>query len=198
MIEEREDIIQEEVKQEEINQEESKASRKEQKFNRVINAGENRYKLPGMFKDWFLDYASYVMLDRAVPYIEDGLKPVQRRIMHTLKLNEDGKYHKVAGIVGETMKFHPHGDASIYDALVSIQQKELLIDGQGNWGNILTGDKAAAPVTSRPVSPNSPRRSSTIPKSPSGSTPTTATISSRCACRSNFRCCSRRAQWASA
>ena len=123
---------------------ESQPSRKEHKFNRVINAGENRYKLPGMFKDWFLDYASYVMLERAVPYIEDGLKPVQRRILHTLKLNEDGKYHKVAGIVGDTMKYHPHGDASIYDALVSIQQKELLIDGQGNWGNILTGDKAAA------------------------------------------------------
>ena len=121
-----------------------KTSKKEQKFNRVITAGENRYKLPGMFKDWFLDYASYVMLDRAVPYIEDGLKPVQRRILHTLKLNEDGKYHKVAGIVGDTMKFHPHGDASIYDALVAMQQKELLIDGQGNWGNILTGDKAAA------------------------------------------------------
>ncbi|MBQ9583372.1 MAG: DNA gyrase/topoisomerase IV subunit A [Bacteroidales bacterium] len=121
-----------------------KVSRKEQKFNRVISAGENRYKLPGMFKDWFLDYASYVMLDRAVPYIEDGLKPVQRRILHTLKLNEDGKFHKVAGIVGDTMKFHPHGDASIYDALVAMQQKELLIDGQGNWGNILTGDKAAA------------------------------------------------------
>ena len=121
-----------------------KASRKEQKFSRVISAGENRYKLPGMFKDWFLDYASYVMLDRAVPYIEDGLKPVQRRILHTLRLNEDGKYHKVAGIVGDTMKFHPHGDASIYDALVSMQQKELLIDGQGNWGNVLTGDKAAA------------------------------------------------------
>ena len=124
---------------------EGKASRKEQKFSRVINAGENRYKLPGMFKDWFLDYASYVMLERAVPYIEDGLKPVQRRILHTLKLNEDGKYHKVAGIVGDAMKFHPHGDASIYDALVAIQQKDLLIDGQGNWGNILTGDKAAAP-----------------------------------------------------
>ena len=127
-----------------IKVEENKASKKEQKFNRVINAGENRYKLPGMFKDWFLDYSSYVMLERAVPYIEDGLKPVQRRILHTLKLNEDGKYHKVAGIVGDTMKYHPHGDASIYDALVSIQQKELLIDGQGNWGNILTGDKAAA------------------------------------------------------
>lgn len=114
------------------------------KFDRVIAAGENRYKVPGMYRDWFLDYASYVMLDRAVPYIEDGLKPVQRRILHALKINEDGRYHKVAGIVGDTMKFHPHGDASIYDALVSIQQKELLIDGQGNWGNILTGDGAAA------------------------------------------------------
>ncbi|MBQ3658751.1 MAG: DNA gyrase/topoisomerase IV subunit A [Bacteroidales bacterium] len=153
MSEEIEDIVKEESAeevQEEVQQEETaaaapeKLSRKEQKFNRVINAGENRYKLPGMFKDWFLDYTSYVLLERAVPYIEDGLKPVQRRIMHTLKLNEDGKYHKVAGIVGDTMKYHPHGDASIYDALVSIQQKELLIDGQGNWGNILTGDKAAA------------------------------------------------------
>lgn len=153
MSEEIEDIVKEESAeevQEEVQQEETaaaapeKLSRKEQKFSRVINAGENRYKLPGMFKDWFLDYTSYVLLERAVPYIEDGLKPVQRRIMHTLKLNEDGKYHKVAGIVGDTMKYHPHGDASIYDALVSIQQKELLIDGQGNWGNILTGDKAAA------------------------------------------------------
>ena len=120
------------------------AGRKGSKFSRVIDAGENKYKLPGMYRDWFLDYASYVMLDRAVPYIEDGLKPVQRRILHALKLNEDGRYHKVAGIVGDTMKFHPHGDASIYDALVGMQQKELLIDGQGNWGNILTGDGAAA------------------------------------------------------
>ena len=146
MSEEIDDIIQEEEApaKQEPTAAETKAARKEQKFNRVINAGENRYKLPGMFKDWFLDYASYVMLDRAVPYIEDGLKPVQRRILHTLKLNEDGKFHKVAGIVGDTMKYHPHGDASIYDALVSIQQKGLLIDGQGNWGNILTGDKAAA------------------------------------------------------
>ena len=158
MSEELDDILEEqepvETPEEAVEQEpaadteaskDAKASRKEQKFSRVINAGENRYKLPGMFKDWFLDYASYVMLERAVPYIEDGLKPVQRRILHTLKLNEDGKYHKVAGIVGDAMKFHPHGDASIYDALVAIQQKDLLIDGQGNWGNILTGDKAAAP-----------------------------------------------------
>ncbi|MCF0178117.1 MAG: DNA gyrase/topoisomerase IV subunit A, partial [Bacteroidales bacterium] len=115
-----------------------------QKFTKIIEAGENKYKLSGMFKEWFLDYSSYVMLDRAVPYIEDGLKPVQRRILHALKLSEDGRAHKVAGIVGDTMKFHPHGDASIYDALVAMQQKELLIDGQGNWGNILTGDSAAA------------------------------------------------------
>ena len=121
-----------------------KEQQENQKFGKILAAGENKYKLPGMFKDWFLDYASYVMLDRAVPYIEDGLKPVQRRILHALKINEDGRYHKVAGIVGDTMKFHPHGDASIKDALVGMQQKELLIDGQGNWGNILTGDDAAA------------------------------------------------------
>ncbi|MBR5735555.1 MAG: DNA gyrase/topoisomerase IV subunit A [Bacteroidales bacterium] len=133
--------------EESVNEEpakEFKDNSKGSKFSRVINAGENKYKLPGMYRDWFLDYASYVMLDRAVPYIEDGLKPVQRRILHALKLNEDGRYHKVAGIVGDTMKFHPHGDASIYDALVGMQQKELLIEGQGNWGNILTGDSAAA------------------------------------------------------
>lgn len=114
------------------------------KFDKIISEGEKRYKLSGMFREWFIDYASYVMLERAVPHIEDGLKPVQRRILHALKINEDGRYHKVAGIVGDTMKFHPHGDASIYDALVQIQQKELIVDGQGNWGNILTGDRAAA------------------------------------------------------
>ena len=136
-----------ETQEEQVNEEsaaQARSNSKSSKFTRVINAGENKYKLPGMYRDWFLDYASYVMLDRAVPYIEDGLKPVQRRILHALKLNEDGRYHKVAGIVGDTMKFHPHGDSSIYDALVGMQQKELLIDGQGNWGNILTGDKAAA------------------------------------------------------
>ena len=142
-----EETQEEVVQEEQINEEhaaDAKDNSKSSKFSRVINAGENKYKLPGMYRDWFLDYASYVMLDRAVPYIEDGLKPVQRRILHALKLNEDGRYHKVAGIVGDTMKFHPHGDASIYDALVGMQQKELLIDGQGNWGNILTGDSAAA------------------------------------------------------
>ena len=103
------------------------------------------HHLSGMYKNWFLDYASYVILERAVPYIEDGLKPVQRRILHTMKRMDDGRYNKVANVVGETMKFHPHGDASIGDALVQLGQKDLLIDPQGNWGNILTGDRAAAP-----------------------------------------------------
>jgi len=101
-------------------------------------------KVTGMYKDWFLDYASYVILERAVPAIDDGLKPVQRRIMHSLKEKDDGRYNKVANIVGHTMQYHPHGDMSIADAMVQIGQKELLIDTQGNWGNILTGDRAAA------------------------------------------------------
>ena len=101
--------------------------------------------LTGMYQDWFLDYASYVILERAVPAIEDGLKPVQRRILHAMKGVDDGKYNKVANIVGQTMQYHPHGDASIGDALVQLGQKNLLIDCQGNWGNILTGDGAAAP-----------------------------------------------------
>lgn len=101
-------------------------------------------KVTGMYKDWFLDYASYVILERAVPAIEDGFKPVQRRIMHSLKELDDGRYNKVANVVGHTMQYHPHGDASIGDAMVQIGQKELLIDTQGNWGNILTGDGAAA------------------------------------------------------
>ena len=103
------------------------------------------HHLSGMYKNWFLDYASYVILERAVPHIEDGLKPVQRRILHTMKRMDDGRYNKVANVVGETMKFHPHGDASIGDALVQLGQKDLLVDTQGNWGNILTGDRAAAP-----------------------------------------------------
>ncbi len=104
-----------------------------------------KYHLTGMYKDWFLDYASYVILERAVPAIEDGLKPVQRRILHAMKCVDDGKMNKVANIVGQTMQYHPHGDASIGDALVQLGQKDLLIDCQGNWGNILTGDGAAAP-----------------------------------------------------
>ena len=103
------------------------------------------HHLSGMYQNWFLDYASYVILERAVPHIEDGLKPVQRRILHSMKRMDDGRYNKVANIVGHTMQFHPHGDASIGDALVQLGQKELLIDTQGNWGNILTGDRAAAP-----------------------------------------------------
>ncbi|MCP4153069.1 MAG: DNA gyrase/topoisomerase IV subunit A [bacterium] len=101
--------------------------------------------ISGMYKNWFLDYASYVILERAVPYIYDGLKPVQRRILHAMKRLDDGRYNKVANIIGFTMQYHPHGDASIGDALVSLGQKDLLIDPQGNWGNIYTGDRAAAP-----------------------------------------------------
>ena len=104
-----------------------------------------KYHLTGMYQDWFLDYASYVILERAVPAVEDGLKPVQRRILHAMKCVDDGKMNKVANIVGQTMQYHPHGDASIGDALVQLGQKDLLIDCQGNWGNILTGDGAAAP-----------------------------------------------------
>lgn len=103
------------------------------------------HHLSGMYQGWFLAYASYVILERAVPHIEDGLKPVQRRILHSMKRMDDGRYNKVANIVGHTMQFHPHGDASIGDALVQMGQKNLLIDTQGNWGNILTGDRAAAP-----------------------------------------------------
>jgi topoisomerase-4 subunit A len=104
-----------------------------------------KHQLSGMYQNWFLDYASYVILERAVPHINDGLKPVQRRILHSMKRLDDGRYNKVANIVGHTMQFHPHGDASIGDALVQLGQKDLLIDCQGNWGNILTGDGAAAP-----------------------------------------------------
>ena len=104
-----------------------------------------KHQLTGMYQNWFLDYASYVILERAVPHINDGLKPVQRRILHSMKRMDDGRYNKVANIVGHTMQFHPHGDASIGDALVQLGQKDLLVDCQGNWGNILTGDGAAAP-----------------------------------------------------
>ncbi|AWH75355.1 DNA gyrase/topoisomerase IV subunit A [Dokdonia sp. Dokd-P16] len=110
----------------------------------VDGGGESITRVSGMFEDWFLDYASYVILERAVPSIEDGFKPVQRRIMHALKELDDGRYNKVANVVGHTMQYHPHGDASIGDAMVQIGQKDLLIDTQGNWGNILTGDRAAA------------------------------------------------------
>ncbi len=114
------------------------AEKEENETGRIVS-------IPGLFKNWFLDYASYVILERAVPELADGLKPVQRRILHSMRELDDGRYNKVANVVGNTMKYHPHGDASIGDALVQLGQKELLIDCQGNWGNILTGDPAAAP-----------------------------------------------------
>ena len=113
------------------------------KYDRLM-AEQSVRRLTGMYKNWFLDYASYVILERAVPNVDDGLKPVQRRILHAMKVVDDGRYNKVANVVGQTMQYHPHGDASIKDALVQLGQKELLIDCQGNWGNILTGDEAAA------------------------------------------------------
>ncbi|MCR5713505.1 MAG: DNA gyrase/topoisomerase IV subunit A [Bacteroidales bacterium] len=115
-------------------------------FNPDITPQEEQvFSIKGMYQNWFLDYASYVILERAVPHLDDGLKPVQRRILHTMKTLEDGRYNKVANIIGQTMQYHPHGDASIGDALVNLGQKDLLIDTQGNWGNIFTGDGAAAP-----------------------------------------------------
>ena len=119
----------------------------EQSSNGKHHADELHKLMPltGMYQDWFLDYASYVILERAVPHLHDGLKPVQRRILHSMRRMDDGRYNKVANIIGHTMQFHPHGDASIGDALVQLGQKDLLIDTQGNWGNVLTGDNAAAP-----------------------------------------------------
>lgn len=122
---------------------------KEENTNDELTGGgdelHNVIHVSGMYQNWFLDYASYVILERAVPYVEDGLKPVQRRILHSMNDLDDGRYNKVANIIGHTMKYHPHGDMSIGDALVALGQKDLLIDTQGNWGNILTGDRAAAP-----------------------------------------------------
>ena len=115
------------------------------KFEKLLGQDSKKYKLSGMFKDWYLDYASYTILDRAVPHIVDGFKPVQRRVLHTMAEMDDGRYTKVANIVGQAMQYHPHGDASILGALVTLGQKGLLIDCQGNWGNILTGDSNAAP-----------------------------------------------------
>ncbi|MGZ3932767.1 MAG: DNA gyrase subunit A, partial [Bacteroidia bacterium] len=132
----------------------SKKKNKEDEFNPALQPIEQENghgdmdsitHVSGMFKTWFIDYASYVILERAVPAVEDGLKPVQRRILHSMWELEDGRYNKVANLIGNTMKYHPHGDASIGDALVTMGQKDLLIDCQGNWGNVLTGDSAAAP-----------------------------------------------------
>ena len=108
------------------------------------DSGNEKAPLARSYKNWFLEYASYVILDRAVPALEDGLKPVQRRILHALKELDDGRYNKVANVVGHSMRYHPHGDASIYSAMVGMGQRNLLIDTQGNWGNTLTGDGAAA------------------------------------------------------
>ena len=129
-----------EINNEERGEEETPSLRQEE------NGGVRSIQhLSGMFEKWFLDYASYVILERAVPYVNDGLKPVQRRILHSMREMDDGRYNKVANIIGNTMKYHPHGDASIGDALVQLGQKNLLVDCQGNWGNIFTGDDAAAP-----------------------------------------------------
>ncbi|MDE7070038.1 MAG: DNA gyrase/topoisomerase IV subunit A, partial [Alistipes sp.] len=125
-----------------VRAEESPAERG--RYDRLLTDEGGVRKLTGMYRNWFLDYASYVILERAVPHVQDGLKPVQRRILHAMKSVDDGRYNKVANIVGQTMQYHPHGDASIKDALVQLGQKDLLIDCQGNWGNILTGDDAAA------------------------------------------------------
>ena len=110
------------------------------KFEKLIGENSRKFKLSGMFKEWFLDYSSYVILYRAVPHIVDGMKPVQRRVLHAMWRIDDGRYTKVANIVGQAMQFHPHGDASILGALVQLGQKGFLIDMQGNWGNILTGN----------------------------------------------------------
>ena len=134
----------EEINENEHEEELSNLENQSDVLNNETDAVETITKITGMYKEWFLDYASYVILERAVPSLEDGLKPVQRRIMHSMKDLDDGRYNKVANIVGHTMQYHPHGDASIADAMVQIGQKELLIDMQGNWGNILTGDRAAA------------------------------------------------------
>ena len=115
------------------------------KFDKLLGEGSKKHRLSGMFKEWFLDYSSYTILYRAVPHIVDGMKPVQRRVLHAMWRMDDGRYTKVANIVGQAMQFHPHGDQSILGALVQLGQKNYLIDCQGNWGNILTGDSNAAP-----------------------------------------------------
>ncbi|MBQ1842859.1 MAG: DNA gyrase/topoisomerase IV subunit A, partial [Bacteroidales bacterium] len=148
MSEEWDDIPQENEENEELEEleEEKELTEEEEgRFARLLGSDSRKYKLSGMFKDWFLDYSSYVILQRAVPHIVDGLKPVQRRVLHAMYRMDDGRYTKVANIVGQAMQYHPHGDASILGALVQIGQKGFLVDCQGNWGNILTGDSNAAP-----------------------------------------------------
>lgn len=136
-------------------------------------------KLTGMYKNWFLDYASYVILERAVPHVGDGLKPVQRRILHAMKVIDDGRYNKVANIVGQTMQYHPHGDASIKDALVQLGQKDLLIDCQGNWATSSRATRRPPAVTSRRGCRNSRSTWSSTRRPPSGCSPTTAARRSR-------------------
>ena len=148
MSEDYEDIQNEELEEqidEEVELVEGEGEEKAGKFNRLLESDSRKFKLSGMFKDWFLDYSSYVILERAVPHIVDGLKPVQRRVLHAMYRMDDGNYTKVANIVGQAMQYHPHGDQSILGALVQLGQKNLTVDCQGNWGNILTGDSNAAP-----------------------------------------------------
>ena len=143
MSEDYEDIIEENIIDEEID-EDIVDDKSEGKFDKLLESDAKKYKLSGMFKDWYLDYASYVILHRAVPHIIDGLKPVQRRVLHAMCKVDTGAFTKVATLVGEAMKYHPHGDASILGAMVQLGQKGFAIDCQGNWGNILTGDANAA------------------------------------------------------
>ena len=138
-----EDMIDDEIGQEA--EEEAVVATEPGKFDKLLGEHSKKYKLSGMFKEWFLDYSSYVILYRAVPHIVDGMKPVQRRVLHAMWKMDDGRYTKVANIVGQAMQYHPHGDQSILGALVQLGQKNYLIDCQGNWGNILTGDSNAAP-----------------------------------------------------
>ena len=142
------DLPEEGMMEEDGNQEVSEEATVETapgKFDKLLGENSKKFKLSGMFKEWFLDYSSYVILYRAVPHIVDGMKPVQRRVLHAMWRIDDGRYTKVANIVGQAMQFHPHGDQSILGALVQLGQKNYLIDCQGNWGNILTGDSNAAP-----------------------------------------------------
>ncbi|MDR1343629.1 MAG: DNA gyrase/topoisomerase IV subunit A [Prevotellaceae bacterium] len=140
------DNINEQEQEEQEEAVQSVGSKDHERFAKLTGIDESKkFRLTGMYKDWFLDYASYVILERAVPHLSDGLKPVQRRILHAMKRIDDGRFNKVANIIGHTMQYHPHGDASIGDALVQLGQKDLLVETQGNWGNIFTGDSAAAP-----------------------------------------------------
>ena len=159
----------------------------ENSLNTPLEDRELHEKLPisGLYENWFLEYASYVILERAVPAIEDGLKPVQRRIMHALNEMDDGRFNKVANVIGSTMQYHPHGDASINDAIVNLGQKEILFDTQGNWGDVRTGDSAAAP------------RYIAVAIPLSGNFRTMVASASRLLCPSSFLCCWRRALRAS-